>query len=398
LGSGSKWQNLVKYIRDLGVDALQRRAELGGNGAPQNQNRWCEPSRALRNAACIILFQMTNHSEHLVCVALLSLLVLASAGCVGRPCVVAPPSVTPPWPHDEVQLGVNASLGGRRLFPPDNPWNRDISQDPVDPNSANLIRSIGWDKSLHPDFGTFYKGAPVGIPYVVVSGTQRKVRVEFGRGRAESDPGPYPIPPGAPIEGGQHARGDRHVIVLDRDNWKLYELYAAYPQDGGKWWKAGSGAIFDLKTNRLRPAGWTSADAAGLPILAGLVRYDEVVERGEITHALRFTAKRTRRAYVPPATHYASFDTDPNLPPMGMRVRLRADYDISDFPPEAQVILGALKKYGMILADNGGDWFLSGVHDSRWNDAALNTLKRVRGRDFEVVLMKNIVVGRPPVR
>lgn len=281
-------------------------------------------------------------------------------------------------------LGVGASLNGNRMFPKDNPWNRDISADPVDPNSARLVASIGENKPLHPDFGP-----DNGIPYVVVGGGQPKVEVQFEY-PGESDKGPYPVPTDAPIEGGPKAEGDRHVLVLDRDHWKLFELYAAVPLDGGKKWKAGSGAVFDLKSNALRPAGWTSADAAGLPILPGLVRYDEAAAK-EITHAIRFTAVKTRRAYVPPATHFASRDKSADLPPMGMRVRLKASYDISRFDPRAQVILAALKKYGMILADNGGDWFITGAPDKRWNDDILNTLKKVKGRDFEVVKMGKVV-------
>src|SRR5437762_5650220 len=217
-----------------------------------------------------------------------------------------------------VKLGVNASFGGKRLLPDDNPWNQDISKEPVDPNSGNLIKSIGLNKPLHPDFGTTYQGAPNGIPYIIVSGDQKKVPVKF-RYVDESDPGPYPIPADAPIEGGPKSKGDRHILVVDRDNWKLYETFSTYADGDG--WKAGSGAIFDLKANKLRPAGWTSADAAGLPILPGLVRYDEVVEQQKIEHALRFTIERSRRAYVAPATHFASNKTDVNLPPMGMRVR-----------------------------------------------------------------------------
>jgi hypothetical protein len=204
----------------------------------------------------------------------------------------------------------------------------------------------------------------------------------------ESDAGPYPIPPNPPIEGGASSTGDRHVLIIDRDNWKLYELYAAYPN--GSAWKAGSGAIFDLKSNALRPAGWTSADAAGLPIFPGLVRYDEVVGRKAITHALRFTVQRTRRAYVAPARHWASSDTSASLPPMGMRVRLKASYDISGFPANVQVILKALKTYGMMVADNGSNWFISGAPDSRWNDDEMNTLKTVPGSAFEVVKMGTI--------
>ncbi len=287
-----------------------------------------------------------------------------------------------------VELGVGASLGGKRIFPADNPWNQDISKEPVDPNSDKLIASIGLDKTLHPDFGTVYEGAPNGIPYVVVAGTQAQVPVKFEYAD-ESDRGPYPIPADAPIEGGPNSKGDRHILVIDRDNWKLYELFDSHPD--GKGWRAGSGAIFDLNANTLRPAGWTSADAAGLPIFPGLVRYDEVAGQKVIAHALRFTCQRTRRAYVAPARHFASNNNNANLPPMGMRVRLKADFDISKFPAEVQVILTALKKYGMLVADNGGDWFLSGTPNPKWNDDMLHTLKRIKGREFEVVKMGEIV-------
>ncbi len=288
-----------------------------------------------------------------------------------------------------VKLGVNASLAGKRLLPDDNPWNQDVSEAPVDPNSDNLIRSIGLNKGLHPDFGTVHNGAPSGIPYVVVAGNQKRVPVKF-QYEDESDPGPYPIPTDAQIEGGPKSKGDRHILVLDRDNWKLYETFASYP-DGAGGWKAGSGAIFDLKSNKLRPAGWTSADAAGLPILPGLVRYDEAVEAKKIEHALRFTVVKSRRAYVSPATHFASKRTDVNLPPMGMRVRLKKDFDIRPYPPEVQVILRALQKYGMLVADNGSDWFISGAPDPRWNDDNLHTLKKVKGSNFEVIKMGTIV-------
>jgi hypothetical protein len=288
-------------------------------------------------------------------------------------------------------LGAGASLHGKRVLPADNPWNQDISGLPVDANSNNLIASIGLGSSFHPDFGTVWAGAPNGIPYIVVSGTQTRVPINFIAYGDESDPGPYPVPPDAPIEGGPNGTGDRHVIVIDRDNWKLYELFNAYPVNGGASWRADGGAVFDLNSNALRPAGWTSADAAGLPIFPALVRYDEVFEQKEITHALRFTAQLTRRAYVYPARHFASSNTNPNLPPMGMRVRLKSSFDVSRFSPAMQVILRALKKYGMILADNGGNWFVSGAPDGRWNDDELSTLKAIKGSDFEVVQMGTIV-------
>ena len=292
-------------------------------------------------------------------------------------------------PPDDGLPPVNEPLPGRTVFPADNAWNRDISAEPVDPNSANLIASCGATRSLHPDFGTTYEGVPWGIPFVTVRGDQPKVPVSFYYDD-ESDQGPYPIPPDAPIEGGPDAGGDRHVIVLDVDNWTLYELFDARPVNGGASWTAGSGAIFDLSSNALRPEGWTSADAAGLPIFPGLARYEEVAA-GTIAHALRFTCPTTRRAYVPPARHWASSQTNPNLPPMGMRVRLKASVDISTFPADVQVILTALKKYGMILADNGGGFFVSGAPDSRWNDENIDTLKRIKGSDFEVVRMVGMV-------
>lgn len=297
-------------------------------------------------------------------------------------------SGTPTDPGDPAAgipaLGAGASLNGKRVFPADNVWNQDVSGMEVDPNSDTLIATIGLDRTLHPDFGTFYEGGPIGIPYVVVPGDQAKVPVSFEY-TGESDPGPYPIPADPPIEGGASSDGDRHILMIDRDNWKLYELFYAFNTARG--WTAGSGAIFDLNSNQERPAGWTSADAAGLPIFPGLARYDEIVERGELTHALRFTTSQTRRAYVPPARHYASSLTDARFPPMGMRVRLKADVDISSYSPVAQVVLRGLKKYGMILADNGSNWYISGAHDPRWDDDALGSLKRMRGRDFEVVKM-----------
>jgi hypothetical protein len=288
-------------------------------------------------------------------------------------------------------LGPGASLQGKRIFPTDNPWNQEISNFPVDPNSANLIASIGLDAVLHPDFGTVWNGAPNGIPYVVVSGTQPLVPVTFRSYGGESDPGPYPVPRNAPIEGGPNGTGDRHVLVIDRDRWKLYEMFSAAPVSNGGSWLAGSGAVFDLDSNALRPAGWTSADAAGLPIFPGLVRYDEVFEQREIKHALRFTVPRSRRAYVFPARHFASGDPNPDLPPMGMRVRLKASFDISKYSLANQVILRALKRYGMFVADNGPGWFLSGAPDPRWSNDDLGMLKTIKGSNFEVVRMGKIV-------
>lgn len=292
-------------------------------------------------------------------------------------------------PQDSVSI-TPGSLAGRRFFPADNPWNRDVSADAVDPNSAALISTCGSSATLHPDFGTSYLGGPIGMPYIIVRSTQAKVPVSF-QYNSESDPGPYPVPPNAPIEGGSSSTGDRHVLIVDSDNWKLYEMYDAHPVNGGSSWTAGSGAIFDLNSNSLRPAGWTSADAAGLPILPGLVRYDEVVEQKAINHALRFTCPTSRRGYVSPARHFASSRTEVNQPPMGMRVRLKASVDITGFPANVQVILRALQKYGMFMADNGSSFFVSGTHDDRWNDNELGAMKRLHGSDFEVVKMGTIV-------
>jgi hypothetical protein len=313
----------------------------------------------------------------------------SAPGCRGTAEPVEPIDEQSPPDSAQPGLGAGASLGGRRAFPEDNPWNQDVSQQPVDPNSSALIAACGI-RNLHPDFGTVWNGAPIGIPYIVVSGNQSKIPVSFYYAE-ESDPGPYPIPVSAPIEGGASAGGDRHVIVIDRDNWMLYELFDARPIDGGRSWSAGSGAVFDMKTNSLRPEGWTSADAAGLPIFPGLVRYDEVVEQKAIRHALRFTCPTTRRAYVHPARHFASSRTDANLPPMGMRVRMKASFDISGFSPNVQVILRAMRTYGMFLADNGSGWYVSGAPDSRWDDAELAALKRIPSTAFEVVRMGTVV-------
>lgn len=268
------------------------------------------------------------------------------------------------------------------VFPKMNPWNQRVDRLPVAANSDAIIRSIGPDDHVHADFGSgLWEGAPIGIPITVVRGRQKKVRVRFEYAD-ESDRGPYPIPRNVKIEGGRRSQGDRHALILDRDNCRLYELFALYPESNG--WRAGSGAIWNLRTNRLRPAGWTSADAAGLSILPGLARYDEVA-RGRIDHALRFTVSRTRRAYVYPARHYASSATDPNLPPMGLRVRLKASFSTAGYPRQARIVLEGLKRYGMMVSDNGSDWYITGAPDARWSNDQLHTLHRVPGSAFEVV-------------
>ena len=267
-------------------------------------------------------------------------------------------------------------IGGCPVFPANNAWNRDISGDPVDPNSAAYLARLGGH--LHPDFGS---NPSYGIPYVAVPASQPKVPINFIAYGDESDPGPYPIPPDAPVEAGS----DHHVLVLQQGACQLYEMFnASFSGAGDQHWNADSGARFDLRSNALRPDGFTSADAAGLPILPGLVRFDEVRGRA-IHHALRVTFDRTQKGYIHPATHFASSSTDPSLPPMGLRLRLKASFDISGFPPDARVILQAMKTYGLIVADNGSNWYFTGATDSRWNDDQLNTIKSVPGNAFEAV-------------
>lgn len=272
-------------------------------------------------------------------------------------------------------------IGGCTIFPADNWWNADVSSYPLDPRSDKYIASIPGN--LHPDFG---HDPDYGIPINVVPASQPSVPIRF-EDVAQSDPGPYPIPHDAQIEGGKHATGDRHVLVLARGVCKLYEMWRAFPKRGGASWHAGSGAIFPLDTDTLRPDGWTSADAAGLPIIPALVRCDEIAD-GAIDHALRFTVERTQAGYIHPATHFASTSRDPSLPPMGLRVRLKASYDISSFNRTAKIILTAMKTYGMFVADNGSNWYVQGEGGTAakcWNDDDLNALKTVPGSAFEVV-------------
>jgi hypothetical protein len=329
----------------------------------------------------------------------LALAVLIGASLLGLswaalPALSSGPTSAPPaatvWPAaGEIST---AAISGCPVFPADNVWNTPVDSLPVDPNSAAYINSIGYNTYLHPDFGGDLDGTgPFGIPYTTVPGTQPRVSVSFYY-PTESDPGPYPIPPDAPVEGGS----DCHVLVVDRDHCVLYEMYDAELQGNGTW-TAGSGAVFTLTSNALRPLGWTSADAAGLPILPGLVRYDEV-KAGAINHAIRFTAQHTRRAYIWPARHFASSLTDPIYPPMGQRFRLKATFPIMGYDEDVQVILKAFKTYGLILADNGSNWYISGAPDARWDDDVLNQLKTIQGFNFEAVdessLMVNINSGR----
>lgn len=273
-------------------------------------------------------------------------------------------------------------IGDCPVFPADNIWNTRVDQLSVHPSSAAWVTTVGPTVALHPDFGAgMWQGAPIGIPFVTVTGAQTKYPATFLY-QSESDPGPYAIPLNAPIEGGNASTGDRHAIAIDTDNCTLYEIYRAFPQAAS--WNADSGAIFNLNSNTLRPLSWTSADAAGLAIFPGLVRYDEILA-GEIKHAIRFTVPRTQRAYLWPGRHFASSLTGPQYPPMGARFRLKADFDISGFSPTNQIILTALKRYGMLLSDNGSGWFISGSPDSRWNDTDLRALRTIQGSDLEAV-------------
>jgi hypothetical protein len=274
------------------------------------------------------------------------------------------------------------AIGNCTVLPADDIWNTRIDQLPVHPSSSTWVNTIGASSPLHPDFGSgLWDGGPIGIPYVTVPGTQTKYPATFTY-QSESDTGPYAIPLNAPIEGGSASTGDRHVISIDTDHCILYEIFSAYPQTAS--WTGGSGAIFNLLSDALRPATWTSADAAGLPIFPGLVRHDEVAA-GAIHHALRFTVPQSQQAYVWPARHYASSLTGAQYPPMGARFRLKASFDISGFSATNQVILTALKQYGMILADNGAAWFISGAPDAGWDNTDLHALTTIAGSNFEAV-------------
>jgi len=289
-----------------------------------------------------------------------------------------------------ISVGQGASLNGFRPFTTANLWNEDISASPVDPNSNAIINFIGESIGLHPDFGAGqYQGSDMGIPYVAVDGSQAPVTINFTAYGDESDPGPMPIPANAPIEGDPNpGSGDRHVLVLDNSNCFLYELYSAYSNGDGTW-DAGSAAVWDLTADEQRPWTWTSADAAGLPIFPGLVRYDEVAA-GAIPHALRFTLPQSRAAFTPPASHWASNSTNSLAAPMGMRLRLKSSYDISSFSANVQVILSALKKYGMIMADNGSAMYISGAPDDRWDNNDLHNLSQVPASAFEVIQMNPV--------
>ena len=295
-----------------------------------------------------------------------------------------------PFSHIPEAAAAN-TIAGCSIFPANNIWNTPVDSLPVDSNSAIYINTIGASTHFHADFGSgLWDGGPIGIPFDVISSSQTKVAVTFEYD-TESDHGPYPVPQNARIEGGPGSDGDRHILLLDQDQCRLYELYDAWPQPDGSW-QAGSGAIYDLSSHTLRPAGWTSADAAGLPILPGLVRYDEAAA-GPIEHAIRFTVPQTRKSYTWPARHYASSLTGGQYPPMGQRFRLKANFNISSFSPIVQNILKGMKKNGIMLADNGSPWYISGVPDERWNNDALHELDVVQGSDFEAVNVTSLMLN-----
>ncbi len=309
----------------------------------------------------------------------------------------------PPSACSAISVGQGGSLNGFLPFPADNLWNQNIARAPVDPNSAAIINYIGPSDPVHPDFGSGeYNGSSIGIPYIVVDSSQAPVAINFTAYGSESDPGPMPVPAGAPIEGYPNpGSGDRHVLVLDNSNCWLYELYSSYPQTDGSW-NAASAAVWDLLNDEQRPLTWTSADAAGLSVFAGLARYDEVAS-GTIKHALRFTLQNSRAAFVPPASHWAATTTNASAAPMGMRLRLKSSFDISGFSAANQVILTALQQYGMIMADNGSNMYISGAPDDRWDNSDLHNLDQVTAADFDVVQMNpiytqsNLPTGAVPV-
>ncbi len=361
----------------------------------------CRPRRRLENATVAGVENYASLKVRLQALAPVSL-ANKSALTSGLAWVVLSLSVFLPWRLTEragaeglstgmIDLGTNADLHGWRPFPSNNPWNVSIANAPLNAESKALINQIGEDAPLIPSFGTQNSGGEAGMPYLVVSGRETRVPVGFHL-VTDSDAGPYPVPPSVPVERNVNSAGDQHVLVIDRDNQRLYEMWR--PQWMGRRWTAQCGAIFDLTSNAVRRARFTSAAGSGLPIFPGLVRYDEV-RVGVIRHALRFEAPHTGRAFLFPARHYASLSFDPHLPPMGLHVRLRADFDLSNFGPQSRVILQALKSYGMFLADNGTPWSLSGAPSDQWDEQDLKQLSRVRGHDFEVVQSGPLTVAPP---
>jgi len=359
----------------------------------KDMSRFCVPAVPIPGHKVAVLPENRGRSPSMrKTFAVLSTLALTLilAGCSGG----TSSQVTPPGGGgvgnqnlacSVMSVGQGGSLNGFRPFTSGNLWNQDISDSAVDPNSDTIINSIGSSIGLHADFGSGqYQGSNIGIPYVVVDGSQSVVALNFTAYGDESDPGPMPIPANAPIEGDPNpGSGDRHVLVLDNGNCFLYELYSAYPNGNGTW-NAGSAALWDLLADEQRPWEWTSADAAGLPIFPGLARYDEITS-GKIQHALRFTLAQSKAAMTPPASHWASNSTNSLAAPMGMRLRLKNNFDISGFSATNQVLLTAMKKYGLVMADNGSSMYISGAPDSRWDNDDLHQLGQETTSDFEVV-------------
>lgn len=355
-------------------------ADAGGNDAQPIGTRSPQPDRAAAGT------RSTPDTGDVVVTSG----VLTTVPPVKKPAVKPAASPSPASPRSPTSPSRSAASGSCPVLPADNVWHSKATGLPVLAKSGAYVASIGADRTVHPDFGAgTYDGRPFGMPITTVAAGQPKVRVSFEYA-GESDKGPYPLAADARIEGGPAADGDRHVILHDNANCKLYELFAAR-RSGGSW-SAGSGAIFDLRSNALRPSGWTSADAAGLPIMPGLVRYDEVAA-GRIDHAIRFTVPRTRNAFVWPARHAASSSSDASLPAMGQRFRLKASVDITGLPAQARVVAQALKTYGAIVADNGSAWYLSGTQDDRWNNDALHALGGLHGNDFEAVDASGLMIS-----
>lgn len=360
-------------------------SELGPSNAAVLGKRYIKKAAKKKSKAKRCTKTVRGKKKKVKCPAKKPPVAVPAPPVVEAPAPPAPPPPAPvakkPAPPAAPGAGGGTSVGGSSIagcpiFPSDNPWNRDVSKDPLHPQSNTFLASIDASgrRFLHPDFGS---NPDYGIPYVVVPAGQARVPINFTEYGDESDPGPYPVPSDAPVEAGS----DAHALVLSAGECKLYEMYHARFTDPG--WDAGSGAVFDLRSNALRPDTWTSADAAGLPILPGLVRYDEVAS-GRIDHALRFTVSRTQRGFIHPATHYAG-TSDWSLPPMGLRLRMKSSFDLSPYHGQSRVILEALKRYGMIVADNGSSWFITGSRDSRWNDDDLNQMKGVPSSAFEAV-------------
>jgi len=315
---------------------------------------------------------------------------------VASSAAVASPVASSPGTPARPPAAAGTGLRGCPDLPADNVWHADVSRLPVLPASPAYVAGIGAAARVKADFGAgTWDGGPIGIPVTYVGAGQPRVPVSFDYAD-ESDRGPYPVPRDALVEGGPAASGDRHVLVVDTGACRLYELWDAHPKPDGSW-HAGSGAVYDLRGDALRPAGWTSADAAGLPVVPGLVRYEEVAA-GRIDHAIRVTVPRSQNRYVWPARHAASRSTDPALPPMGLRLRLKSTVDTSRLPGQARVIAQAMKTYGLIVADNGSAWYLSGTPDNRWNNDALRALNSLTGNDFEAVDAGRLMVGRDSAR